>query len=262
MTGSDEAIDVEIRDRVAHVWLNRPAVRNAFDDRVAGALVETFDGFERRGDLAAVVLGGRGDVFCAGGDLHWMRRVAEYSREENLRDAEAFQRAFERIDRCSLPVVGRVQGAALGGGAGLVAVCDIAVAAEGTQIGFPEVRLGLVPGVISPYVLRKIGMSHTRRLFITGERFDAAEAARIGLVHRVVAPAALDGAVAEVLETLRACAPGGIRGAKVLLRRLADADSDEERRLAREAITEARASVDGREGLSAFLQKRKPRWLP
>lgn len=260
MSAGEQAIRLEITGDVAHVRLDRAAVRNAFDDAAAAEIVSVFEALGSRDDLRAVVLGGEGQTFCAGGDLNWMRRVADYSREENLADAAAFQKAFDAVDRCPLPVVGRIQGAALGGGAGLVAVCDVAVAAEGTVLGFPEVRLGLVPGVISPYVLRKIGMSHTRHLFLTGERFDAAEALRIGLVHHVVPLDQLDAAVDAVVADLRACAPEGIAGAKVLLRKLGDADVGEGARLAHEAITEARASKDGREGLSAFLAKRKPGW--
>jgi methylglutaconyl-CoA hydratase len=261
MAATDHSLQVELRDGVAHVSFNRPAVRNAFDDVVAAELVALFGELEGRTDLRAVVLGGVGDIFCAGGDLNWMKRVATYTREENLADAAAFQAAFEAVETCALPVVARVQGAALGGGAGLVAVCDIAVAAEGCLFGFPEARLGLVPGVISPYVLRKIGMSHTRHLFLTGERFDAAEALRLGLVHRVVGPEALDDAVADVLRALHACAPQAIAGGKVLLRKLQDADTARGQALARDAITDARASSDGREGLTAFLEKRKPGWL-
>jgi len=261
MADADKSLLVQIHDDVAFVIFDRPDVRNAFDDAVAAELVSVFADLSARDDLRAIVLGGRGDVFCAGGDLNWMKRVAAYSREENLADAAAFQAAFEAIETCPLPVVGRIQGAALGGGAGLVAVCDIAVAAEGTQLGFPEARLGLVPGVISPYVLRKIGMSHTRQLFLTGERFDAAEAMRIGLVHEVVPADGLDEAVQRILRRLRACAPQAITGAKALLRGLQDADTDAAEALARDAITDARANEDGQEGLSAFLEKRKPRWL-
>lgn len=258
--GASEAIRVEIDGPVARVWLDRPAVRNAFDDEAAQRLAVAFGELAARRDLRVVVLGGAGKVFCAGGDLGWMRRVSAYTRGENLRDAQAFQEAFERIDRCPLPVVARVHGAALGGGAGLVAACDIALAAEGTLLGFPEVRLGLVPGVISPYVLRKIGASHTRRLFLTGERFEASEALRIGLVHRVVPGDELDAAVEEVVRSLLLCAPEGLRGAKRLLERLHGADERDAARLAREAIADARASDDGREGLTAFLERRKPRW--
>jgi methylglutaconyl-CoA hydratase len=261
MATTERSLDVEIRDGVAHVLFNRPAVRNAFDDAVAAELVSLFAELGARDDLRAVVLGGRGEIFCAGGDLNWMKRVASYTREENLEDAAAFQAAFEAVETCPLPVVARVQGAALGGGAGLVAVADVAVAAEGTRFGFPEARLGLVPGVISPYVLRKIGMSRTRHLFLTGERFDAAEALRIGLVHVVVPDADLDEAIGSVLRKFKACAPQAISGGKVLLRKLQDADTEAAQALARDAITDARASDDGSEGLSAFLEKRKPGWL-
>ena len=261
MSDADCSLHVDIQGDVAHVRFNRPAVRNAFDDAVAAEIVEVFGALAARDDLRAVVLGGEGEIFCAGGDLNWMKRVAAYTRQENLEDAAAFQAAFEAVETCPLPVVARVQGAALGGGGGLVAVSDIAVAAEGTVFGFPEARLGLVPGVISPYVLRKLGMSRTRHLFLTGERFDAAEAHRIGLVHVVVPADELDDAVARVLKNLKACAPQAIAGGKVLLRKLQDADTDTAQALARDAITDARASEDGREGLSAFLEKRKPGWL-
>lgn len=261
MTQAERSLQVEIRGDVAHVRFHRPQVRNAFDDVVAAELVAAFEEIAARDDLRAVVLGGAGDIFCAGGDLNWMKRIAAYTREENLADAAAFQAAFEAVDLCALPVVGRIQGAALGGGAGLVAVCDVAVAAEGTSFGFPEARLGLVPGVISPYVLRKIGMSRTRHLFLTGERFDAAEAHRIGLVHVVAPLADLDVAVEAVLKSVRACAPQALAGGKVLLRALQDADTAHSQALAREAITAARASTDGSEGLAAFLEKRKAGWL-
>ncbi len=259
-----EGLVVRIDGPVAHVRFQRPDVRNAFDDIVAAALVRTMDDLAARAEgegLRVIVLGGEGDVFCAGGDLNWMRRVAGYAREENLADAAAFQQAFEAVDASPLPVVGRVQGAALGGGAGLVACCDVVVATEGTRLGFPEARLGLVPGVISPFVVRKIGPSHARHLFLTGSRIDAVEALRIGLVHHVVPVGRLDTAVDAVVGELLACAPQAVAGAKDLVRRLVDADAEEAARLAREAITEARASDDGREGLSAFLAKRKPRWL-
>ena len=259
---ADRAIRVDVQGAVAHVWIDRPQVRNAFDDHAAAELTEIFQSLPTREALRVIVLGGAGDIFCAGGDLNWMRRVADYTRAENLADAQAFQAAFEAVDRCPLPVVGRIQGAALGGGAGLVACCDIAVAAEGTLLGFPEARLGLVPGVISPYVLRKIGASHTRHLFLTGARIDAVEALRIGLVHHVVPPAELDAAVQGVIAELTECAPQAIRGAKVLVQRLADADAAQAQALARDAITDARASSDGREGLGAFLEKRKARWRP
>jgi methylglutaconyl-CoA hydratase len=259
---SDEArILVETEAAVARVRLDRPEKRNAFDDVMAAELDAAFAGLEAEPDLRAVVLEGAGEVFCAGGDLAWMRRVAGYTREENLRDAAAFQAAFERIDRFPLPVVARIQGAALGGGAGLAAVCDIVVAAADARIGFPEVKLGLVPGVISPYVVRRIGPGHARRLFLTGETFDGYEAQRIGLVHVAAPEKDLDSEVALVLEKLMEVSPPGARACKRLVHELLARPGDA-LRTAREAIADARASDDGREGTAAFLEKRRPGWLP
>jgi methylglutaconyl-CoA hydratase len=243
------------------VRLDRPEKRNAFDDHVARALVEAFASFEKDRAMRVVVLGGNGPVFCAGGDLEWMKRAAAYSEAENLRDAEGFQRAFEAIDRCPVPVVGRVQGAAMGGGSGLVAACDVAVATETAVFALPEVRLGLVPGVVAPYVIRKIGAGEARRFFLTGERFDAATALRIGLVHAVVPEAHLDGEIGGLVQSLLAGAPEGIRRAKALIRALEGA-GERAAELSRRAIAEARASDDGREGMAAFLERRKPRWAP
>jgi methylglutaconyl-CoA hydratase len=262
---SPHPLETTIEGGVARVRLNRPAKRNAFDEVLSAALRETFHGLTNRADVRVVVLSGNGETFCAGGDLEWMRRAAGWTREENLADAAAFQGAFEAIDRCAKPVVARVHGAALGGGAGLVAVCDVAVAATGTLLGFPEVRLGLVPGVISPYVVRKIGVGHARRLFLTGERFDATVAERLGLVHAVAPVDQLDAEVDGIVAHLMAGAPGGQSGAKDLVRALAalgDPCAPEGLRLAREAIANARASPDGREGTGAFLEKRKPSWAP
>ena len=171
---------------VAHVVLDRPEARNAFDGAMVRELHDAVGAASARDDIRVIVLAGRGSVFCAGADIEWMRTVAGFTREENLADARRLFELFETIDRSPKAVVACVQGAALGGGAGLVAVADVVVAEEGAQFGFTEVRLGLVPAVISPYVVRKIGVSAARELFLTGERFDAARAAAIGLVHRVV----------------------------------------------------------------------------
>jgi methylglutaconyl-CoA hydratase len=260
---SDERapVTLSLEAGVAHVRLSRPEKRNAFDDRTAAALLEAFAALERRDDVRAVLLVGEGPTFCAGGDLAWMARAAGWTREENLADAGAFQASFERIDRCPFPVVVRVQGAALGGGAGLVAVADVAVVAEDARIGFPEVRLGLVPGVIAPYVVRRIGEGHARHLFLTGAVFDGREARRLGLAHVVAPPEALDDAVARVLSDLRAGGPGALRRAKALVHAVVRApDAEAAARVARTAIADARASVDGREGTRAFLEKRPPGW--
>lgn len=265
MTHAHPLVDLVVTGAVAQVRLNRPGKRNAFDEHLAEALRLAFEGLSVRDDVRVVVLSGVGEAFCAGGDLAWMKRAAGWTHAENLADATAFQAAFVAIDRCPKPVVARVHGAALGGGAGLVAVCDVAVAASGTVLGFPEVRLGLVPGVIAPYVVRKIGVGQARRLFLTGERFDAALAERLGLVHGVVPLEQLDAEVHGVVSHLLQGAPGGQAGAKALVRALAalgDPTAPDGLRLAREAIAEARASSDGREGAGAFLEKRKPRWAP
>lgn len=255
---------VSVEGPVARVRLNRPEKRNAFDEQLAAALIQAFEELAARPEVRVAVLSGEGPTFCAGGDLDWMRRAAQRSRAENLADAAQFQRTFETIDRAPFAVVARVHGAALGGGAGLVAACDVALAAEGTQFGFTEVRLGLVPGVISPYVLRRIGPGAARRWFVTGERFDDGEALRMGLVHGVAPEPQLDIEVRRSVDAILASSPAAVGGAKAVLRALLAAGGDREaqQRIAREAIAEARSSPDGREGTSAFLEKRKPRWAP
>ena len=209
---SDTAPSLVVRREGDHarVVLDRAAKRNAFDDRLAAELERAFVDLAGEDGVRAVVLEGAGPVFCAGGDLAWMRRVADYGPDENLADAEAFQRAYDAIDRCPHVVLARVTGAALGGGAGLVAVADVAIAAEGTRLGFPEVRLGLVPGVVAPYVLRRIGAGAARRLFVTGRVLEAEEALRLGLVDRVVPAARLDEAVAEALGEVRQTSPDAV----------------------------------------------------
>ncbi len=251
---------VERDGDVATVWLNRPDKRNAFDDVLATRLCDVFAELAADLTLRAVVLAGKGSSFCAGGDIGWMKRVAAYSREENLADAEAFQRAFDAINRCPHPVVARVQGPALGGGAGLVAVADIVVASTEAKIGFPEVRLGLVPGVISPYVIAKIGASHARHLFVTGERFGAERAAALGLVHIVVAPEELLSAVARVVSRIARGSPQAVRAAKKLVLDIVDAIPDQRGRIACDGIVDARGSDDGRAGTAAFLAKTPPPW--
>ncbi len=261
MTEAADYIHVEHDGPVAHVRLNRPEKRNAFDDHTATVLERAFAALEHVEGLRAVVLSGNGKVFCAGGDMTWMRRVADYSKEENLEDARAFQETFDRIDRFPVPVIGRVHGAALGGGAGLLAVCDIAVVSEDTLIGFPEVRLGLVPGVISPYVIRKIGPSHARHLFLTGESFSGRRAHEIGLAHVLVADEdELDDAVAKIIRRLMKVSPEGARRAKRLVHELEDEHGEKMMRLARKSIADARGSEEGKEGTQAFLEKRKPWW--
>jgi methylglutaconyl-CoA hydratase len=245
---------------VAHVVLDRPGVRNALDGAMVRELHDAVAAASAQEEVRVLVLAGRGPAFCAGADLEWMKTVAGFAREENLADARALFELFEAIDRSPKAVVARVQGAALGGGAGLVAVADIAVAEEAAQFGFTEVRLGLVPAVISPFVVRKIGVSAARELFLTGERFSVARAAAIGLVHRVVKLEDLDAAVDERVGELLKAAPGAVAAAKALIRGVAGRPVEGVRDVVCRRIAERRASDEGREGLAAFLEKRAPAW--
>jgi methylglutaconyl-CoA hydratase len=245
---------------VARVVMDRPGVRNAFDGAMVAELRDAFAAASGREEVRVVRLAGRGPVFSAGADLAWMRSVAAFTREENLSEARALQELFETIDSSPKAVVVAVQGAALGGGAGLVAVSDVAVAAAGTTFGFTEVRLGLVPGVISPYVLGKIGVSAARELFLTGERFGAERALAIGLVHRVVSEDALETATDERVSELLQAAPGAVAAAKALVRGVAGQPPGSVSRTTVEAIADRRASAEGQEGLRAFLERRKPTW--
>ena len=248
---------------LARVTLDRPEVRNAFNAELIGELRVTFEAFGREpaGALRAVVLGGSGAVFCAGADVEWMRGSIGLSIDENERDAAAMQAMLAAIDTCPVPVVARVQGAALGGGMGLCAVADIVIATAGATFGFPETRLGIIPAVISTFVLPKIGESHARALFASGARFDADRALRIGLVHEIVTDeAALDARAAEIVAELQLAGPTAARAAKSLVRELRALPADEARRHTVRHIAQQRTSAEGQEGLSAFLAKRKPSW--
>jgi methylglutaconyl-CoA hydratase len=245
------ALRVERDGDVLRVTLARPEQRNAFD---AELIVELAEAFVDVGRARAVVLAGEGPSFCAGADVEWMRSSVELSYDENVADATALRRMLEAIDGCPAPVVARVQGHALGGGAGLVACADIAVAAEDAVFAFSETKLGVVPAVISPFALARIGPGAARRYFVTGERFDAATALRIGLVHEVAAD--LDGAVERVLGELHSAGPRAARAAKRLV-----LDAPLEGQETARRIAERRTSDEGQEGLRAFLERRKPNWL-
>jgi methylglutaconyl-CoA hydratase len=246
--------------------LNRPDVRNAFNDEVLADLAAWADRAGRDRTLRAAVLGGAGPVFCAGADLTWMARVAGYTQEENARDATAAAHTFAALNSLPVPLIGRVQGAAFGGGAGLVAVCDVVIAEEHTTFGFTEVKLGIIPAVVAPYALAKIGESAARELFLTGARFSARRAAEIGLVHEVVGAEQLDEAVAGVIHEFLGAGPEAIAAAKTLLRQLRDGSppngllGHDTVALTARAIAERRASAEGQEGMRAFLDKRKARW--
>jgi methylglutaconyl-CoA hydratase len=248
------------RRSTAWVILDRPDVHNAFDDEVVGELRRTADALGRETDVRVVVLAGEGASFSAGADLRWMQRMVAATEEENRADAEAMARMFEAWYRLPKPVVGRIQGAALGGGVGLTAVCDIAVAARDTVFGFTEVRLGILPAVISPFVLAKIGQSAARDLFLTGERFSADRAREIGLVHSVVLPEELDAEVDRVVEQLLAGGPDAQARVKRLLPLIEGKSPEDARETTTRNIAEARAGAEGQEGIQAFLDRRPAAW--
>lgn len=248
--------------RVAFITLNRADRHNAFDDALIGDLTAAFETAGADEQVRAVVLDATGPSFSAGADLGWMKRMAGYSQEENLRDARALARLMRTIDRCPKPVVAAVQGAAYGGGVGLVAACDIAVAAEGASFCLSEVKLGLIPAVISPYVIATMGERACRRYFLTAERFSAAEAHRLGLVHEVVPADGLGDAVAAILKRLADGGPAAQAAAKELIAGVTRPEPGADvLDWTAGRIAAVRASDEGREGLTAFLEKRKPRWL-
>jgi methylglutaconyl-CoA hydratase len=248
---------------VERLTLNRPEVRNAFNQHVITELTawadETRAAAGRR-EVRVVVIAGAGKTFCAGADVAWMAKTIQYSREENLRDAMAMSHMFAAIDELPVPVIGRIHGAALGGGAGLAAVCDIVVADEQALFGFTEVRLGIIPAVISPFALAKIGPSAARELFLTGARFSAARAREIGLVHAVVPAADLDAAVDRYVAELLTGGPDAIAAAKALIPQVWGHAIAEAAPITADAIAARRVSKEGQEGLCAFLEKRRPNW--
>ena len=245
---------------VEYLTLNRPDVRNAFNEDVIAELTAWAAAAHADGALRVVVIAGAGKTFSAGADVQWMAKTVGYTQEENLRDAAAASAMFASIDALPVPVVGRVQGAALGGGAGLAAVCDIVVAEDSAVFGFTEVKLGILPAVISPFSLAKIGRSAARELFLTGARFSAARAREIGLVHAVVPASELDAAVDGYVREILTAAPEAIAAAKALIREVWGRPLDEARPITAQAIASRRVSAEGQEGLRAFLEKRKPTW--
>jgi methylglutaconyl-CoA hydratase len=245
---------------IAYVALDRPEVRNAFNRELIDELHDTFAQLGDDPGVRAVVLSGNGKAFCGGADVNWMRGSLEVTHAENVADARRLSQMYRAIDRIPKPVVARVHGAALGGGAGLVACCDVAIAAENASFGFTETKLGILPAVISPFVVAKIGSSHARALCLTGERFDAQRARAIGLVHEVVAEDALDDAVARVVAELLSSGPTAVAAAKRLLAKVRELPYDDTLDPTAHAIAAQRTSAEGQEGLRAFLEKRKASW--
>jgi len=251
---------------VAYVTMNRPAVHNAFDEKLIAEMIQAFAQLAESGQTRVAVLQGAGASFSAGADLEWMQRMAGYTREENLADAAALQQMFDTIARAPFLTIARVHGAAIGGGIGLVAVCDVAIAenterhvpAKPKQFGLSEVRLGLAPAVIAPYILRKIARGVAHSLFLTGRRFTAEEARSIGLVQQVVEPGDLDRAVSRVIEDALMAGPAAVAATKNLMYDIEDKTPGEAAAITTECIATLRSSPEGQEGINAFLQKRHP----
>jgi methylglutaconyl-CoA hydratase len=260
MANNYKHLSVKREDAVATVALARSDARNALNAELIGELARCTEELAENDGVRVIVLTGEGDFFCAGADIGYMRDMAEFSYEENLEDARRLAAMFGAVDKCPKPVLARVRGAAIGGGIGLVAAADVVVAEEGAVFAFSEVRLGISPATIAPFVLRKIGASQTRALFLTGERFDAARAQEIGLVHEVAAEGNLDAAVGEKIDALLAGGPDALAATKNLLREIRDAAPGEVTEIMVRRIAELRIGEEGQEGLGAFLEKRKPGW--
>ncbi len=255
-----ETIQYVIKDGVARVTLNRSDVHNAFNDVMIRELTSAFADIADRSDIRVVVLGGNGKSFCAGADLNWMRRIKDATYEENLRESLELSDMLYGIYSSPKPVIARVNGAAIGGGTGLVAVCDIAVASDAARFSFSEVKIGLVPACISPYVVKKCGEGRCREFFLTGERLTADRALSAGLVNAVVPADGLDNAVDGYIAQLVSSGPAAITTCKELLRMVPQMSYDEVKKYTAEVIARLRISDEGQEGMDAFLTKRKPRW--
>ena len=254
-------LDIHIEGRVAKVFLNRPEVRNAFNDGVITELAKTFTRLGQDPGVRVIVLGGHGKAFCAGADLNWMKSMAGFGWEDNRADATRLAEMLWTIYSCPLPVVGRLHGDCYAGGMGLAACCDVLVAAEGMHFCLSEARLGLLPATISPYVMRAMGEQAARRYFITAERFSAAQAREMGFVHELVAPDALDPKVDEIVALLVANGPAAVKACKRLVQDFAGREITPELRAeTARRIADIRASDEGREGVQAFLNKREPAW--
>ena len=255
-------LELSFGNGVSTVTLNRPEVRNAFNDEVIAELTAVFIELGKREEVRCIVLAANGTAFCAGADLNWMKRMADYTRDENVADAGALAEMLRVVYVCPKPTIAKVQGDVYAGGTGLVAACDIAVSVDTAGYCLSEVRLGLIPATISPYVIRAMGARAAHRYFLTAERFDAAEALRIGFVHEVVAAAELDAKVAELAKALVNAGPEAVKLCKRLVQDVAQQEiSSSLIQMTVDGIADIRVSAEGREGVQSFLQKRKPNWI-
>ena len=246
--------------KIAQVAFNRPDVHNAFNDTMINELNTVFEEIEKRSDVRVVIVTGKGKSFCAGADLNWMRRVKDYSYEDNLKESLDLAEMLYKMYASSKPTIARVNGAAIGGGTGLVAVCDIAIAADRAKFSFSEVKLGLIPACISPYVLKKCGEGRCREFFLTGERLTAARAHAAGLVNAIVPLEEIDAYIENIVKLLISSGPEAIAKCKELLRNVAEMSLEDAKKFTAEVIAQLRISDEGQEGMNAFLEKRQPKW--
>jgi methylglutaconyl-CoA hydratase len=248
------------RGRIALVTLRRPEVHNAFNAQLIQELNDAFTRLRQDEHLHGVILTGEGKSFSAGADLNTMREVGQMTQEQNVEDALKLADLLRAINTCPCPVIARVNGTAMGGGLGLIAVCDIAIAVDSARFAFSEVKLGIAPAVISPYVVAKIGISQARALFVTGERFSAERAKNLGLIHGITSSAKLDEMVQRAVDELLSSGPQALRACKKLALTISDMEQDQARNYTAELIADLRSTPEAQEGLSAFLEKRRPQW--
>ena len=256
-----DTITFKTDDRIARVTFSRPEIHNAFNSTMIAEMTGVFGKIEKDEDIRVVLLTGEGKSFCAGADLNWMRGVIKQTFDQNLAESNALAELFNKIYRCRRPVIGRINGAAIGGGTGFVAVCDMAIAARSAKFSFSEVKIGVVPACIGPYVVKKMGEGKARELFITGERMNAERAHEVGLVNKVVDDDQLDDAVDALVKTLLSSGPEAVAMAKKLVREVPEMTPAQFKPYTAEMIAKLRVSDEGQEGMDAFLNKRKPNWM-
>jgi methylglutaconyl-CoA hydratase len=257
---NEDTIEIQREDDIVTIYLNRPEVHNAMSEQLMKELTKCFNELSKDKKIRIIILTGKGKSFCAGADLNWMKSMVNYSKEENIRDSRLLVSLYDSIYNCPKPVIGRVNGHAFGGGLGLFAVCDIAIAVPHCKFAFSEVKLGIIPAVISTYIARRVNLSNMRRLFITGERFDSEYAKDIGLIDYVVPAEELDKKIEFYIKLLRSSGPIAIREVKKLIDSYEKTDIENYKNHTVEKISELRISKEGQEGINAFLEKRKSKW--
>ena len=255
-----ETIEISRENNISTVILNRPDVHNAVNEKLMKELTSCFKELSKDKETRNIILTGKGKSFCAGADLNWMKRMVNYSKEENIKDSNLLLELYETIYTCPKPVIARVNGHAFGGGIGLFAVCDIAIAVPESKFAFSEVKLGIIPAVISTYVGRRVNVATMRRLFLTGERFDSCYAKKVGLVDFVFEEKEFDSKIEKYVDILKTSGPNAIKQVKILIDKYEKLDPEKYKKFTVEKISELRVSLEGQEGINAFLEKRKSKW--